>query len=153
MGISTLVFGSSLKQWGFYVDMKSGINTPEDERGFSLTLTPQDAESFGDFHSTDRSAWRSFNVAAVRVIGPALVLYAGAGHSRQKAYSRYFDPEQERGYLGNYWVRNDVQSGNRLNLLIGTWFRVTPHIIFQFGGELAPGGFTTGVAYALPFRR
>lgn len=153
LGFSTLLFGAGLRQWGLYIDTKSSLDTPKSERGYSLELTPADAEALGDYRANERSAWRSVNLALVRVVGPALALYLGGGYSNEEAYARYLDFEGERGYLGHYWVRDAGLSGRRLNLLGGAWLRITPHILFQFGGEVAPGGFTAGVSYAFPLRR
>jgi hypothetical protein len=153
MGFSTLLFGPRLKGWGIYADVKKGLSTPEDEKGYSSTLTPAEARGFEDLLIKERSAWRSANVAAVRVLSPALAVYLGGGYSRESAYQRYLDAGQERGYLGYYWVADAARSGGHLNLLAGAWFRATSRILFQFGGEMAPGGFTAGAAYVFPIRR
>jgi hypothetical protein len=152
LGISTLFVGSGLRNWGVYVDTKATTDSPESEPGFSLVLTPDDAEAAGHLLSKMESTWRSLNVALVRAVAPNLALYAGAGYSQERAFARYFDFGQEIGNLGYYWVHDEARSGGRLNLLAGAWFRITSHIFFQFGGEMAPGGFTAGVAYAFPLR-
>jgi len=151
LGGSALVLGKGLRNWGLYADVKTWIDTPEDEPGFTLALTPEDAARFGDTPLGERSTWRSVNVALVRVVAAGLAVYAGGGYSEEMLYRRYFNPERERGESGHYWVRDAPDPVQHINVMGGAWFRVTSRFLFQFGVERAPRGITAGITYTLNF--
>lgn len=148
-GINLLVFGRPLPGWGFYVDVKRTPEAPEDRTNFDPTLTTEDPLVENDFRLSSKSVWRSANMGVARRISGNFLLYAGAGYSEESAYAEYFDSTEMRGESGVYWLEDSLDSGARVNLMAGGWLRLTGRLLFQFGGELNPRGFTVGVAYAL----
>lgn len=139
---------------GIYVDAKIGIESPRDEPGFDPDLTAGEAEDlFPDELFTERSDWRSVNVALIRPVLPELMVYAGAGYSDEGRYHEYYDPTATRGDLGFYWVENPESSGGQVNLLAGAMFGVSQNVFIQFGVETKPRGVTVGASYSLPLTR
>ncbi|HEX7049183.1 MAG TPA: hypothetical protein VF188_03140 [Longimicrobiales bacterium] len=154
MGFSTVIFSPGLAHWGVYADYKRTLDSPEDGDEYDGSVTPSQAiNDFNDRRTDDESVWTTVNVGIVRVLTGDLAVYAGAGYAREEAYEQYFDDQRDRGVFGYYWVKDDAGSGNRLNLLAGAWLRATPGVLFQFGAETAPRGFTVGAALVLPFLR
>jgi hypothetical protein len=153
VGFSGLTFGPHLRDWGVYVDAKFTFGSPEGESNFDPSLTPEDAEGFGDIVADEKSVWTTVTVAVMRVVSGEATLYAGAGYSREDAYVQYFDESRERGEFGFYWVKDDKESGDRINLMAGAFVRATSQVLFQFGGQTAPVGALVGVAIVLPFGR
>lgn len=149
-GVSLLVFGRPFARWGFYVDGKTGFSSPTDESNYDPGLTAADVESsLHDIPFDRRSMWRSVNVGVVRSLTGTFAVYAGGGVSDGSAYQEYFDPERVRGLHGYYWVEDAAASGVKVNLMAGAWLRLTERLLFQFGGELQPRGFTVGLTYAV----
>jgi hypothetical protein len=107
-------FGPHLRDWGVYVDAKFTFGSPEGESNFDPSLTPEDAEGFGDIVADEKSVWTTVTVAVMRVVSGEATLYAGAGYSREDAYVQYFDESRERGEFGFYWVKDDKESGDRI---------------------------------------
>lgn len=135
--------------FGLYADFKISVDSPGGEES-CCPHSLEEAEGFGDQLFKEESAWRSFNVALARVVGPQLAVYAGGGMSRETAYRQYFDPAGQRGSFGAYWVEDDGASGNRLNLLGGLIFHASRNLVFVFGGEMEPPGVTVGLTLAVP---
>lgn len=139
---------------GIYVDAKIGNDSPRDEPGFDPDLTAAEVEDlYSDQLFSERSDWRSVNVALIRPVLPELMVYAGAGYSDESRYREYFDPEAERGISGFYWVEDPENSGGEVNLLGGAMFGVSQNVFIQFGVETKPRGVTVGASYSLPLRR
>ncbi|NIO30297.1 MAG: hypothetical protein GTN75_00700 [Gemmatimonadetes bacterium] len=153
VGFSGLTFGPQMRDWGVYVDAKFTFGSPEGESNFDPSLTPEDAEGFGDIVADDKSVWTTVSVAVMRVVSAEAALYAGAGYAHEDAYVQYFDELRERGELGFYWVKDEKESGDRINLMVGAFVRATPRVLLQFGGQTAPVGAMVGVAIVLPFGR
>lgn len=148
-GISLLVFGRPLPGWGFYVDAKRTPEAPQDRGNFEPTLSVEDPVVQNDLRLGDTSVWRSVNLGVTRRLSGTFLVYAGAGYSQQNAYAEYFDDSEQRGDSGVYWLEDSLESGDRLNLMVGGWMRLTGRLLFQFGGEMKPPGFTVGLFYAL----
>lgn len=139
---------------GIYVDAKMGNDSPRDEPDFDPDLTAEEVEDlYADQLFEERSDWRSVNVALVRPVLPELMVYAGAGYSDESRYRQYYDPGEDRGLQGFYWVEDPENSGGRMNLLAGAMFGVSQNVFIQFGVETRPRGVTVGASYSLPLRR
>ena len=123
------------QRFGLYADLKLSVDSPRKEES-CCPYTLDEAEAFGDQLFQDKSAWRSFDVAIVRVVGPQLAVYAGGGASRERAYRQYFDQTRTRGNFGAYWVEDTEASGTRVNVLGGLIFHASRNLMFVFGGEL-----------------
>ena len=150
MGFSAQAVSLRLGGIGIYVDAKFDTSPPSREEDFDPSLTAEEAEDqFGDqLFSTDDS-WQSVNVALIRPLLPELLLYLGAGYSSQERYKQYYDDSAERGLLGYYWVEDPRESGNRVNLLGGAFFRISQSLLVQFGVETKPRGVTVGAVYTV----
>lgn len=156
VGIGTAYFSPGLGGWGVYADAKLTLESPTNESSFDPSLTSAEAEErFDDDLFDERDIWTTVNVAAVRTLLESLAVYAGAGFSDKKAYHEYFDNANvnPRGELGYYWVEDVAASGTFVNLLAGGFFRASESVVFQFGVESQPRGFTVGGSIAVPFIR
>jgi hypothetical protein len=150
-GFSAQALTLALGGLGVYVDTKFDRSSPAGDREFDPALTAEQAEDrFGDPLYSEESSWRSFNVAVLRPVLPELILYGGVGASRQKHYRSYYDESFERGLRGFYTVEDPRETGNRVNLLGGAFFRISPTILVQFGVETMPRGITVGGVYTFP---
>lgn len=151
VGFSAMTVGSLWSGWGLYIDVKFTPNSPEGDDEFDATMTAAEAESLGDltFGNPDR-IWTTVNAAVVRAVADEVAVYAGAGHSREKVYQEYEDPDGERGIQGFYIVEDERLSRKTVNLLGGLFFRAGRHFSFQIGAETAPAGFTAGVGLVFP---
>jgi hypothetical protein len=148
LGFSAQALSLSFGGVGVYIDAKFDRSSPTREPDFDETLSAEEAENrFGDLLFFEESSWRSFNAALIRPLIPELLLYLGAGHSRQIHYRQYLDESGGRGLDGYYWVEDPRGSGTRLNLLGGAFFRISPTILVQFGVESKPRGMTVGGTY------
>lgn len=151
-GVSTV--GSMWSGWGLYADVKFSVATPESEDNFTEARTASEADQLGDQRFSElESAWNTVNLALIRAVTHEVALYAGAGYSQETVYREYFDDQIERGIQGFYTVEDERQGGDTVNMLGGLLFRATRHLMFQFGGETAPAGFTAGVNLVFPFAR
>lgn len=137
LGAGTAFLWPQFGGWGLYGDVKVSHDAPA--RG---AVRP-DADS-GDDEFGQRGAWRSVNVALVKVLGPEFALYAGGGLGDRTMYVRFTDTA-----TGIYWVEDDGQSGRFANGMAGMFFRLTPRFVFQMGAETAPSGFTAGMHIVL----
>ncbi len=134
---------------GLYVDAKFDPSSPSRKSNYLPDVTAaQAAGQFGDSYQDTQDGWRSFNVALIRPVTPALMVYAGAGAARKTKYNEYQDTSFTRGTFGKYWVK-DV-STNSVNLMGGLFFRMSRFVYTQFGLESSPGGATVGLSIALP---
>lgn len=133
---------------GLYVDAKRGLGSLVDDRTFTTDFDFRAArDEFGDDLVLEDSEWTSVNVALMRPITAELIGYAGAGHSRERAYGEFFNQAEERGVGGFYWVENHEGSGTRLNLLGGVFFQIGTRVSVHLGVESAPAGLTVGGSY------
>jgi hypothetical protein len=150
-GLHGVVMSPGFGGWGLYADYKKTTGPIEDDPLFEPGITVEQAIAFNDFPLTEESEWESFNFAVVRIMSPALALYAGAGRSEETVYRRFFDETEARGTSGVYWAEDPRVSGTRLNVLGGAMFRAHQNFLFHFGVESAPTGATVGVTLLLPF--
>lgn len=130
--------------WGIYADVKGVTDSPANESSYAASVTREEAESFGDAIQSERSAWRSFNVAVLRAFRDDVIVYVGGGASKETPFIEYYDATQERGRFGYYWVRDAEMEAWRANAMGGIYFRLMRNLAFQFGAELAPRGVTAG---------
>ncbi|MDH5758942.1 MAG: hypothetical protein OEZ65_05085 [Gemmatimonadota bacterium] len=137
---------------GLYVDGKWDVDSPSGDVAFDPTLTAAEAEAqIADIQQMDLvESWQTFNVALVRPISPSLMFYAGAGYVRTHPYREYYEPTQEMGRAGFFWVGSPEEEGSDVNLLVGAMFRITRLLNIQTGFETLPKGFTVGVSLRLP---
>jgi hypothetical protein len=138
---------------GLYVDAKFDLTNPEDERPFDGSVTAEevenDAQYAGSQFISDEFSFRSFNVALVRPLSPALIIYAGGGVAQATNYRLYSVPSQ--GEIDNaLWVRDPRSDEDRLNLMVGAMLRLSSVLSSQFGFETEPQGVTVGVSLRLP---
>lgn len=153
LGFNAYVMSPALRYWGFFADYKKTTDSRRDDFTYDPDLTVEDAEGFNDLLRKTESEWQSVNAGVIRIVSPALALYAGAGWSKEEVLRRYFDSSLTRGVQGIYWVDDAGASGTRVNVMGGAWFRILPNFLVQFGVEAAPRGATVGVSYVIPFSR
>jgi hypothetical protein len=110
-----------------------------------VRLVAEEALALEDIPFRDDSAWATVNLAAVRGITEELAVYLGGGAAWRTIYSQFFDETGERGELGHYWVKDEDRSQVHANILAGAFFRMGNRLVFQFGAETAPAGFSAGM--------
>lgn len=151
VGFTTMAVGLPWPGWGAYADVKLPADRGSGEDNFTTTRTAAEAEALGDLRFGEpEPAWDSVNLGLVRALVNEVAVYAGAGYSRQAVYQEYFDEQRERGMNGFYTVEDDRVGGDTLNLMAGLYLRASSAVMFQFGVESAPSGFTAGVHLVLP---
>lgn len=153
LGFNVVVISPALRNWGFYADFKTTLESRTDEITYDGDMSVDEAAGFGDRLIKRESEWKTFNAGIIRVVLPALALYAGAGTSKETALRRYLDETATRGVLGTYWIDDPEASGRRVNAMAGAWFRILPSFLVQFGAETKPRGATVGISYILPIDR
>ena len=131
---------------GVYTDLHMSHRSWEGDGQFTSDVTVQQAGAFGDSELRSVDHWIVLNVGLIRPLTPEFAVFGGAGYARQRFYREYYDDSLTRGVGGHYRVKDDVESGNRLNLTAGAMFRFGEHINFHFGVESAPG-FLVGISY------
>ncbi|HET7275833.1 MAG TPA: hypothetical protein VFI91_11765 [Longimicrobiaceae bacterium] len=137
---------------GIYVDAKFERESVKDEAGFIMDMTVQEADQTGDRFQRDDEVWQSFNLALIRPITPELMLYLGAGMAERESFSQYYDTTRQRGASGYYWVTDEANSGNKVNVMGGGMFRIGSDVFLQFGLESAAPGATVGALISIPLR-
>jgi hypothetical protein len=145
LGFGTGLMVPGLRGFGVYTDVKITTDSRARERGFIATLTPDEALALEDIPFRDDSAWATVNLAVVRGITEELAVYLGGGAAWRTIYSQFFDETGERGELGHYWVKDEDRSQVHANILAGAFFRMGNRLVFQFGAETAPAGFSAGM--------
>jgi hypothetical protein len=152
-GVSAHYISNLFGGLGVYVDAKFDPESPRDQEGYVDSVTVEDVESRrNDQFFSEEGSWTSVNVALMRPLSPQFIVYLGAGYSDGKQYREYLDLERQEGREGFYWVQDEAESGGKVNVLGGAFFKVTDNVAFQLGGETAPGGITVGVSYLVPIR-
>lgn len=138
---------------GLYVDAKFDASSPSRKANYVADLSAQRVDSeIGDRFFDSRKSWRALDLALVRPVRPALMLYVGVGYATRRKYNEYVDPTGERGTAGRYWVEDTGGRASRANALAGMFFRMSRYFNAQFGVESSPVGATVGVSLALPPR-
>ncbi|HSW31034.1 MAG TPA: hypothetical protein VLH75_16235 [Longimicrobiales bacterium] len=153
-GVSGYVIFPAKGGIGLYVDAKFNPDSPRRDDNFlkGRTALQVEDEVAGVQFIDHKDSYRSFNAALVRSINPHLMLYLGAGVSQMTRYRQYFDPSEEMGLAGYFWVEASDEAGSSLNVLGGAFFRMSSVLIFQTGIESNPRGFTVGANVQLPRR-
>lgn len=146
---------------GIYVDAKFDVSGPRKELGFQEGMTAEEllsalpAESEATFN-TEESEWWSANVALMRPLTPSFIVYLGGGLTNRKRYQNYNIPNDPEGNPdglgvgGLIWVEEPRREERNLNLMFGTFMRLSSRISTQFGWETEPGGVTIGVSLRMP---
>ncbi len=136
---------------GVYVDAKRDASSPARKSNYEPGLTAQQVESqLGDEYGFSTDSWRTFDVALIRPIRPALSVYAGAGYAGKKRYSEYYDSTGTRGLVGHYWVEDKSGATSTVNVMAGLMLRMSRFLNAQMGVESAPGSVTVGLSVVLP---
>jgi hypothetical protein len=153
-GGSAMVLVPALGGIGVYVDAKFNTDSPRRDETFYADWTALQVEDEVPgvrFHDVQDS-YRSVNVAVVRPVTPALMLYVGAGLTHLTRYRQYRDPEEELGRAGYFWVEGPDEASDSANLLVGAFLRISPRMSMQTGFESNPKGFTVGASILFPPR-
>ncbi len=139
---------------GVYVDAKFDTSSPSKESNYDGSLTSQDvlAERTGNEYSDDADSWMTLDVALLRPVTPALMVYAGVGYAKRSWYHLYYDPQKQYGLAGYYWVRAPSYDSTSLNGIAGIFLRISSLLTTQFGIETAPRGGVLGISLTLPRR-
>jgi hypothetical protein len=152
LGASAHVLLPRMGGIGLYGEFKITHESRRGE-GFLPDVTVEQAETeFGDDFVRELEHWYVANLAVLRPITRELALYIGTGYARRTLYREYFDVSGERGSFGHYRVEDPADSGSRIDLIGGGFFRAGRRVAFHFGAELAPPGFTVGASLLFPLR-
>ena len=137
---------------GLYADMKFDPSSPDREASFEPELTHEQAAAFGDRWFQDQASWRTLNLGLIHRFTDELMVYAGAGYARRRAFSEYYDDRipPERGDRGYYWIEDPENHGDGVNFFGGAFLRVRAGLWVQFGAEAAPPGVTLGLSLSFP---
>jgi opacity protein-like surface antigen len=135
------VFGNARKT------LSSPANDPFYEAGTSAS----EARARGHERFQDEEVFRMVTAGLVRPIDSALALYAGLGYTSRRAYREFFDPDEETGNLGFYWVDHEDETRSAMNVTGGILIRVSEQLFMQAGAELFPGGAAIAVYLAFPW--
>ena len=139
---------------GVYADVKLDMESPEDDEGFTDTITAAQVEASRNHRLFDeQTSVTTVNVALMKSLSPQFTVYGGAGYSDVKNFRQYWDESGQEGFLGYYWVPEESETGSRVNLLGGAFFQLGESFAIQMGAESQPAGFTLGVSYLIPIRR
>ncbi len=151
-GASGFVILPAMGGIGLYLDAKVNPDSPRKEDTFleGRTALQIEDEVPGVRFEDSKDSYRSFNAAVVRPVTPSLMLYAGAGISQMTRYRAYFDPAEEMGLAGHFWVEAPDEKATYVNGLAGAYLRLSSLISFQTGFETNPKGFTVGATFHLP---
>jgi hypothetical protein len=153
-GASGFVILPAMGGIGLYLDAKFNPDSPRKDGAFleGRTALQIEDEVAGVRFQDSKDSYRSFNVAVVRPMTPSMMLYAGAGISQMTRYREYFDPTEEMGLIGFFWVEAPDEKSTSINGLAGAFLRISSLISFQTGFETNPKGFTVGATFHLPRR-
>jgi len=156
-GVNAYVLFPALGGFGLYADTKWDVDSPHKDPYF-LTMT---AEQVQDQYTNAQilaipngqvNSWRSVNVAVIRPVTPALMLYVGGGWARRERFQQFRDSGGQLGQLGLFWAQQVTQTETTVNLMLGAFLRLGRHIAFQTGFEHRPGGFSLGATLKFPGR-
>ena len=153
-GASGFVILPALGGIGLYLDAKVNPDSPRKDDTFleGRTALQIEDEVAGVRFQDSKDSYRSFNVAVLRPVTPSLMLYAGAGISQMTRYREYFDPAEEMGLAGYFWVEAPDEKETFVNGLAGALLRISSLMSLQTGFETNPKGFTVGATFHLPRR-
>jgi len=154
-GVDGYVLFPSLHGFGIYVDTKWDVDSPAHDPYFLPNMTRQQTEDQvnGVYFIQRKDSWRGFiNVAVVKPVTPALMLYLGGGYSERQWFYNFKDPAEELGQLGLFWVQAPEATSHSVSMMLGAFLRLSPYIAFQTGFETRPGGFSIGATIKFPPR-
>lgn len=153
-GVSGFVILPAMGGIGLYLDAKFNPDSPRKEDTFleGRTALQIEDEVEGVRFQDSKDSYRSFNAAVVRPVTPSLMLYAGAGISQMTRYREYFDPAEQMGLAGYFWVEAPDEKATSINGLAGAYLRISSLMSLQTGFETNPKGFTVGATFHLPRR-
>ena len=147
LGIAPKILGGL----GLYADVKFSHDSPEGGAEFRDDIEVEDSEfTYGDQLFERRSTWLMADLALAYAVSDELALYFGGGYARKKHYCNYFDNSLTRGFEGFYWILDDEDSGDRVNIIGGMLIRAAPHFVVQTGFDGSPRGVSVGVMFTLP---
>jgi hypothetical protein len=154
-GVSGHVLFPGMGRFGLYVDAKFNPYSARREETFLADRTAIEIEDevVGVRFMDHKDSYRSFNAALVRYVNPSLMLYLGAGVSQMTRYREYYDPAEQMGQAGFFWVEAPDEAGSSLNVLGGAFLRMSSVLMFQTGVETNPKGFSVGISLQLPRRQ
>jgi hypothetical protein len=149
-----ILFPGLLHGWGLYGDAKFDPSSPAHDPYFLHNMTAQQVEDSvqGVEFRYHTDSWQGFNLAVVRPVTPALMLYVGGGYAKRQRYNSYRDPAQQLGQLGLFWAQATDQTETTLNFMVGGFLRMSRYLTFQTGIETRPVGFTVGGWFKFPPR-
>ncbi|MCG6957568.1 MAG: hypothetical protein LJF04_16380 [Gemmatimonadetes bacterium] len=158
-GVNAYVLFPALHGFGLYVDTKWDTDSPRNDPYFLASMTAEQVQEQNPFNDTiiaipngQQNSWRSVNVAVIRPVTPALMLYVGGGYARRERFQRFRDSQQQLGQLGIFWAELSTQKETAINVMFGAFLRMGRHIAFQTGFEHRPGGFSLGATLKFPGR-
>jgi hypothetical protein len=153
-GASGFVILPAMGGIGVYLDAKFNPDSPRKDDTFleGRTALQIEDEVPGVRFQDSKDSYRSFNAAVVRPVTPSLILYAGAGISQMTRYREYWDPDEEMGLAGFFWVEAPDEKSTSINGLAGAFLRISSLMSLQTGFETNPKGFTVGATLHLPRR-
>lgn len=141
-----------LRGAGVYADVKFTTGSPGNSPYYLPGVTVQQAEvTYGDERFDQQSDWTTVDLAMAYAVTGELVLYGGAGYSKETHYREYYDASQSRGNFGFYWVSDPGESGTRVNALGGALLRFSRFLMFQLGVQSAPSSVNAGITFAFAF--
>jgi hypothetical protein len=157
-GVNGYVLFPALHGFGLYVDTKWDVDSPRKDPAFE-PITAEQVQEQNPFNDTiiaipngQQNSWRSVNVAVVRPVTPALMLYVGGGYARRERFQQFTDSRKELGELGVFWAQLATQTETTVNVMFGAFLRMGRHLAFQTGFEHRPGGFSLGATLKFPGR-
>lgn len=153
-GLQGMVILPALGGIGLYADLKFDAESPDRDEYFVADRTALQVEDqiAGVRFIDHRDSYQGLNVALVRPVNPALMLYAGVGVATMTRYREYLDPSEQLGQAGYFWVEATDEEATFTNVLAGIFMRVSPVLSLQTGFETNPKGFTVGATFLLPKR-
>ena len=158
-GVNAYVLFPAIHGFGLYVDTKWDIDSPHNDPYFLTSMTAEQVQDQNPFNDTiiaipngQQNSWRSFNVAVIRPVTPALMLYLGGGYARRERFQQFTDSRRELGQMGVFWAQLATQTETTVNVMFGAFLRMGRHVAFQTGFEHRPGGFSLGATLKFPGR-
>lgn len=148
LGVGAAVLPPFLGRWGLYVDYKTIVELPFDERKLG-DRTAEEADARGDVRRALRDVYTSYNAAVTFEVGPQLMVYAGGGVTDQRIYGEFVEVSETSDTAFEYWAKYENSGGLLGNLMGGLFFRLNPLLSVQFGAESTPAGMTVGLHLTL----
>jgi hypothetical protein len=152
-GVGAYVLFPALHGWGLYADAKFDISSPAHDPYFLHMTAQQVQDSVQNVqYRNHQESWQGFDLAVIRPVTPALMLYVGGGYAKRRVYDYFWDPAQNLGQLGLFWAQATDETTTTLNFMFGGFFRMGRYLAFQTGIEFRPLGFSLGGFLKFPPR-